>query len=328
MARAHRGGVDARGLWLVAGFALAAFGCADNGTPQCAVGADCASGACRADGTCVPVAEDAAAPMVDAAPADLGSRADASVVDAGTRDGAAPVDGGGLCVPTRDGVIQRDEVPLRAGLRATFRVATDVAFDTAGEPLAGDRRRWDMTGPFEGDTDVLVATQDPSGSWYADDFPGATYVTGLAADNDLLGVFEVTPSALELMGVVSPDDGFTRTNLENDPAVAALRFPLALGDRWSVDTDVSGVANGAVVVYDETYESEVDRAGELITPFGSFEVLRVRTELTRVVGFVTTRIVSFAFVSECFGTVATVRGDDDDTGSELSMAAELRRLVP
>ena len=128
--------------------------------------------------------------------------------------------------------------------------------------------------------------------------------------------------------MVSPDDGFDRTNLENDPAVPALRFPLELGDSWTPDTDVAGTAAGFASVYTESYESEVDRAGELITPFGTFEVLRVRTELTRTVGLVTTRLVSFAFVSECFGTVATVRGEDGDTGTELSTAAELRRLVP
>jgi len=273
--------------------------------------------------------DDAAVPSGDAAVDMGGPETDGALPDAGATDGMMPpVDGGGLCVPTRDGIIQREEIPLRAGLRATFRVATDVPFDTAGTVIDGDRRRWDLTGPFSGDADVLVETRDPSGAWYAADFPGATYVTGLAADNDLLGVFEVTPTALELMGVVSPDDGFTRTNLENDPAVPALRFPLELGDSWSTDTDVSGIASGAVVVYDETYASEVDRAGELVTPFGTFEVLRVRTELTRTVGFAVTRVVSFAFVSECFGTVATVRGEDGDTGSELSMAAELRRLVP
>lgn len=303
--------------------------CADSGTPQCAVGADCASGACRADGTCVP-ADDGFVPTSDGAVDMSGPMIDGAAADAGVTDGmVAPIDGGGLCVPSRDGIIQREEIPLRAGLRATFRVATDVSFDTAGTAIdGGDRRRWDMSGSFSGDGDVLVETRDPSGEWYADDFPGATYVTGLAADNDLLGVFQVTPTALSLMGVVSPDDGFDRTNLENDPAVPALRFPLELGDSWTTDTDVAGTAAGFVSVYDETYESEVDRAGELITPFGTFEVLRVRTELTRVVGLVTTRLVSFAFVSECFGTVATVRGNDNDTGAELSMAAELRRLVP
>jgi len=316
----------ARCAVLIAGIALA--GCADSGTPQCAVGADCASGACRADGTCVPVDGDAG-PPADGAVDDMGDvRPDgATIGDADVSD-AAPIDGGGVCVPTRDGIIQREEIPLRAGLRATFRVATDVDFDTAGEALDGDRRRWDLSGPFTGDADVLVETKDPTGEWYADGFPGATYVTRLTTEADLLGVFEVKPAALELMGVVSPDDGFDRTRLTNDPAVPALRFPLELGDTWSTDASVSGLASGVVSAYSEDYESEVDRAGELITPFGTFEVLRVRTELTRTVGLLTTRIVSFAFVSECFGTVATLRGNDDDTGSELSSVAELRRLAP
>ncbi len=317
----------ALGRWVL-GAGLVLVGCADSGTPECAVGADCASGACRADGTCVPFDVDASLPD-GAMSGDLGTDVpDGSATDGGIADGQTPVDGGGLCVPSRDGIIQREEVPLRAGLRATFRVATDVAFDTAGEALDGDRRRWDMSGAFEGDADTLVETKDPSGEWYAEDFPGATYVTRLSADADLLGVFEVKPTALELMGVVSPADGFDRTRLTNDPAVPALRFPLELGDSWSTDASVSGLASGVVSAYSEDYASEVDRAGELITPFGTFEVLRVRTELTRTVGLLTTRIVSFAFVSECFGTVATVRGNDDDTGSELSSVAELRRLAP
>ena len=316
--------------WRLAWIGSVAFlvvGCAASGTPQCEVGADCPSGACRADGVCVPV-DDAGTQRTDGAAADSGTTmADGGAVDA-TADAEIPIDGGGLCVPSRDGIIQREEVPLRAGLRATFRVATDVDFDTAGEAIGGERRRWDMTGPFAGEEDVLVDTRDPSGAWYAADFPGATYATELAAGTDLLGVFAVTPTALELMGVVSPDEGFDVTNLENDPAVPALRFPLELGDSWSTETDVSGFASGVASFYGERYVSEVDRAGELITPFGTFEVLRVRTELTRTVGLLTTRIVSFAFVSECFGTVATVRGGDDDTGSELSAVAELRRLVP
>ncbi|MAQ18153.1 MAG: hypothetical protein CMN30_25570 [Sandaracinus sp.] len=302
-------------------------GCADNGTPQCAVGADCASGMCRADGSCVPLDDDAGPGPVDA-----GEGTDASAPGDGgvepMNDGGADVDGGGLCAPNHDGTITASEIPLRAGLRATFRVATDVTFDTAGEDLGGGRRRWDLTGPFPGDESQLVETRDPAGAWYADDFPGASYVTELSVESDLLGVFAVEADSLDLLGVVSPEEGFTETHLENDPAVPALQFPLALGDSWETTTSVSGLASGVGSFYTETYESEVDRAGELVTSFGTFEVLRIRTELTRTVGLAVTTVVTFAFVAECFGTVAQMRGQDYDTDQELGELAELRRLVP
>lgn len=54
----------------------------------------------------------------------------------------------------------------------------------------------------------------------------------------------------------------------------------------------------------------------------------MRTELVRTVGIVRTTIVSFAFVSECFGTIATLTGRDNDDGAELDELAELRRLAP
>ena len=60
----------------------------------------------------------------------------------------------------------------------------------------------------------------------------------------------------------------------------------------------------------------------------TFEVLRVRTELERTVGLLTTTVRTFAFVSECFGTVATVTSEDDEDQVEFSRAAEVRRLAP
>lgn len=302
-------------------------GCAANSGRQCNAGADCASGVCTVEGRCLPVGSDAGP---DGAVPDASS--DASIDpprDAGSGDAArdAAFDAGGGCVPNRDGVVEASEVPLRAGLRATFLGATDVSFDTRGEDMGGSRT-WDLSGGFAGDRMVLVETRDPAGLWFADDFPGATYVTELSLEQDLLGVFEVTGDALLLRGVVSPDDGFTRTKLTYDPAVPVLDFPLSEGKTWSVSATVSGVALGAVTAYTERYDSAVDARGTLTTPFGSFEVLRVRTELTRTVGLLVTKVVSFAFVSECFGTVATLTGQDGDDGAELTELAEVRRLAP
>lgn len=296
--------------------------CAANGGRQCNVGADCVSGVCQSNGLCLPL--------------DDGGMDDAAMPDAPVElDSGDDLDGGvdaaldsGTCAPNRDGVIERPEIPLRAGLRATFMGALDVDFDTRGEMVEGVRT-WDLSGSFDGDRMVLVETRDPSGLWFEDNFPGATYVTELSIEEDLLGVFEITDDELLLRGVVSPEDGFTRTNLDNDPSVRVLDFPLEEGQTWSTEVSVSGLALGVISAYSEDYRSEVDARGTMITPFGTFEdVLRVRTELVRTVGLLTTRVVTFAYISECFGTIATMRGREGDDGAELTELAEVQRLAP
>ncbi len=297
-------------------------GCAAAGA-QCRVGSDCASGACSADGHCVAVPHD-----------DAGDRADSGVTtpDAGPeRDAGAPPAGDGgasLCSPSHDGTITRDELPLGAGLRATFEVATDATFDTAGTTLGDGTRRWDMAVALSGDRSVLSETLPLDGTWFAADFPGATYHGRLAEGQDLDGVFEVTGSALLLRGVVSPSGGATRTELTYDPPVPVLALPLRAGASWRVTSSVTGVALGLPVIYSETYESSVDATGTLVTPFSEFSVLRVRTVMTRSPAPLPLVVRTFLFTTECFGIVGTVRSGDNELGTEFTRAAEVRRLTP
>lgn len=299
--------------------ALAASAACGDASRECRVGADCASGVCGPDGRCVAGSSPTGG---DAGPlADTGSP-DAPAGDAG---GDAALPG---CTPNKDGVITREEVPVQAGLRANYRIATDAMVSTAGTPAAGGKRVWDFAQALASDATVLVETMPLDGKWYAPKFSGATYAARLSQTYDLLGVFEVSPGAITLRGVVSPDDGVFRTELVNDPPVPALTFPLELGKTWTKTTSVSGVANGAVSVYSEDYDYQVDAAGELKTPLGSFEVLRVRGTLTRTVGLLVTTIRSFAFVTECYGTVAQVTSDTNESDVEFTQAAELRRIAP
>ena len=319
-----------RPAWILCQFLSVAVGCAGGEDRVCSADADCASLMCLPDGTCAPLpGDDAGADGPDggggidsgAEPGDGGlvPPADATL----DRDAAIPG-----CAPNRDGRIERAEVPLRAGLRATVRVATYVTVDTSGEVLSDGTRRWDLTGPYDGDRDALIETMPLDDWWFAGDYPGASYAAELSVREDLLGIFEISASDLVLRGVASPDEGATRTRVTHDPPVTTLAFPLAQGDSWSTDATVSGLASGVFATWREQYESTVDARGELLTPFGTFPVLRVQIVLTRTVGFLVTVIRTFAFVSECFGTVATVTSRDDETRTDFTEAAELRRLAP
>ncbi|MBS1151239.1 MAG: hypothetical protein H6Q89_2937, partial [Myxococcaceae bacterium] len=86
--------------------------------------------------------------------------------------------------------------------------------------------------------------------------------------------------------------------------------------------------NGGIWTQTEKYESLVDKAGQAVTPFAQFQVLRVKTVLTRTVALIPTVSRSYLFATECFGTVATINSNSGESQTEFSSAAEVRRLSP
>lgn len=307
---------------------LVAAGCNAASSPaeECQTGADCPSGACH-DGQCVPAAGGAAGAAGAASGGASGAAGAGGGAGAGAGAGSGGA-GGGSCSPNHDGVLERGETPLAAGLSAKFMVSEPVAVSSAGAAQGDGSRVWDFSGALGGDHLVLVETQELEGKWFAAKYPGATYAARLSESSTLLGVFEVTPSALLLRGVVSPSDGLTRTELAYAPPVVVLDFPLKEGKSWATTASVSGLAQGVLASYTEAYQSSVDAHGTLKAPFGDFPVLRTRVVLTRSVGVVTTVVRSYLFGAECFGTVASLLAKDNATTTEVSEAAEVRRLAP
>jgi hypothetical protein len=301
-----------------------AQGCGSSDSPACRVGADCASGVCGSNGQCVsPTGADAATQQDGSSVADAG--ADAPLL---TDGGNTSKDGSAGCAAARDGIITLSDLPLAAGQKANFRAASSVDVDTAGVKNADGTRTWDLSGALAGDRAVITELVSPAGTWYAADFAQASYVTRLSESSDLLGVFKLDSQALVLLGVVSPGDGLTRTNVSYNPSAAILPFPIALDKAWTSDTQVSGLANGILSAYSEKYESKADAKGDIKTPLGTFQVLRINTLLTRTVGLLTTKVRTFAFVAECYGTVARMRSRDNETEVEFTRAAEVDRMAP
>ena len=295
---------------------LAACSATSQGS-ACRVGADCASGICRSDGTCA-----------DPQPQDDASTPDTGVGVDGGNDATPSFDAGG-CVANNDGTILAAEVPLIAGLKATFRVGTNVSnVSTAGQTQPDTSRIWDLTAALSGDHARAVTTDSVVGAWYAASYAGATYATRLSESSDVLGIFEKSNNTLSLLGVVSPADGVTATKVTYNPAAVTLQFPMTMGSTWTTTSTITGNVSGIASYYTEQYASQVDAKGLLKTPFGDFKVLRVRTVLTRTVGVVPTVTRTFAFVAECFGTVATITSNSNETTVEFTTAAEVSRLSP
>lgn len=330
---------------------------------DCRVGADCASGVCRGDGTCAPANAGGGAGGGDTG----GGGAGGGTVGGGggstgggtgggsTGGGTGGALGGGMgggtgggmagCLPNDDGRIERSEVFFQAGLRATFKISGPATFDTAGTAATDGGRRWDFTPQLAGDTSRLVETKPLQGEWYESQYPDAGYVTELGQGSELLGVFAATSDALYLQGVVSPTSGSSETQVHYAPWVKVLQFPLEAGGSWATTTTVSGKYQGFIIgnawtglglpFQQETYTSSVDRAGDALTPFSNFHSLRVRTVMERETRVYTanlwTKILtlrSFNWNTECFGTVATLTSTDNESSTEFTDAAEVRRLSP
>jgi hypothetical protein len=329
--------------------AIAASACSGSSV-QCRVGADCASGACSRDGICLastdhdagtpanPDAAESPAPDTGMSAPDGGVMAsdDAAMnpdPDAGQperQDATTQMRDGGTpgCLPNNDDTIEHNEVPVMAGLHGVFRIAQGATIDTAGTTDAMGAHHWDFTAMLSGDHRVEVTTDGIAGQWFAADYPDATYVSKLSDASDLLGVFKVAPGALQLLGVVSPSDGPSKTELTYDTPIDVLSYPVTVGKMWSTDSIVTGLTQGLLSNFSESYESVADFAGEVETPYGRFHALRVRTVLTRTVGFLITTIRTDLWVTDCFGTIVTIVSQNDESNDEFTSAAEIRRLAP
>jgi len=311
---------------------------AAGGTGECSVGADCASGACQA-GRCVAATGGAGGTGGTSSGGSGGVSGAAGQPSDGGPGGTGGTSSGGsggsagaggcttACCPNHDGVIERKEVPLMAGLSAKFVAAENAPVDTAGTQ-SGGTRTWDLAGSLPGDHLALVATQSVKGTWYEKNYPGASYASKLSDTQSLLGVFQINSTSLQLLGVVSPNGGNTRTQLKYAPPVTVLAFPLKIGKTWSSTSNVTGFAQGLPVNYTEKYAYKTDAEGTMKTPFADFPVLRTQVVLARTVGLVTTTVRTYLFTTECFGTIASIVSKDNEPNAEFTTAAEVQRLTP
>jgi hypothetical protein len=307
-------------LSLIFASALAVVGCSSGHESACTVGADCASGICRSDGTCAPAegsdsgsGEDASTPTDASQPTD-GSKSDAPIIQG--------------CVPNNDGTITASEAPLGPGLHAKYRWATNVTFSTAGQTQGDGSRIWDTSGALSGDADVTINTTSVTNAWYASSFATASYATQLTPASNLLGVFRFGSNELALQGVVSPSQQGQYTNVNYNPEAIAIQFPLAMNATWSSNSTIQGTASGVPVYYFENYQSKVDAHGKMKTPFGTFDVLRIATVLTRTVGATVTITRTYGFFAECATQVATIVSQSDEPSAEFTNASLVERLAP
>lgn len=281
-------------------------------------------------------------PPVDAA-RDVSSPRDAVVtdlVDAGSAEGdvpaedvvltdtsTPPTDGG--CRPNNDGVITRAEFPGVVGASALYLVNRDgvtvEGVNTMGVVTEGVRR-WDYSARRMDDQPVLDEVLSPQGRWWSGQYADATFASVIDRTSNLLGVYRLSATALELLGTVST--AANQTNLRFTPPVQVLRFPLRMGDRWQQTVNGNGTVNFTPLVNVTSYSTSVDAQGEVWTPAARFPALRVNTTLDQSIPLTVFRrtLRTYAFITECGGLVARVASVENDTAENFTRASEYRRL--
>lgn len=300
------------------GLAVAACS-SDSSAIPCTMDDQCVSHFCQADDTCAPLQTTPDGP---------------SPVDSGSDTGSNGSGSNGLCTPNHDGMIVQSELPLAAGSHANFLISAGLGsgadtWDTTGSAAPDNSRTWDITG-IVGGTEQAIMLAAPAGAWWAADFTDATYATVLSESAPtLLGVFHVDATGVTLLGVVSTTGGATETELKYDPPAQILKLPFMASSSWMSMSTVENIETGVPVpVYTEEYDSTVDEVGTMKTPYGSFPVLRVATNLLRN-SIADTR--TFAWVAECFGSVAQVTSQafpNSVPSGEFSNPAEVWRITP
>jgi hypothetical protein len=306
---------------------VVAGGCTPKDRQECIASDQCDPWERCVDGQCILV-EDAGSARPDAG-RDGGHtlRADAGgPVDAGPH--------GGLCPHVDDDTLTSQELPLAMGvpIRLTeSRSDGGVPVDLMGDLDPDGGTVWRLDGPLPGDHPVTMTAQPLDGYWFGSHFADGGYVAPLDGTGELLGVFRRTDTALEMLALVSREADKTRINY--DPPVMVLKLPLALHDSYTSVVRASGTLDGNPFFSStDTYQTKADARGTLVTPGGTYPVLRVRIVLDVSIPMavwpfeLNYHYVRYSFMTPCYGQVAHVASREGEQTLLFTQAAEVRRV--
>lgn len=300
-------------------FAVLLAGCESEPNGRCTRDSDCPAGQRCADAICTPVVKNDTGPLPDRSPVADQRPGERLLPD-------LPRSDGGGCTGNHDDKVDRAEMPITVGAKIHYSVGTGLTVDLKGKPVGG-RTQWDLTAPASDDHPV-VSELLPVPSWAASEYPGATYSALLDEGYGSYGVFKATPSALQLIGVVSQDAD--KIKLSYTKPVEMLRFPITPTDSFVTDATVSGWMNSLWIYNLEEYAVDVLAAGDLVLPKLTLPVVLVKVKVSQTPygnPFLGTTRHLFMFVSECYGIVAQIVADGDPKEKlEAVKTKERRRL--
>ncbi|MGF1670741.1 MAG: T9SS type A sorting domain-containing protein [Balneolaceae bacterium] len=206
----------------------------------------------------------------------------------------------------------------------------------------GENQVWDFTTLLYDDSFSTVGLSSTStnisGSPAGDDphFSQATHVTrtefGFSGTDEEGGDFEIdiffytyqilNDDSFTFLGSVSFDSDnpeIIDTYSYSRPGEVIFKFPVSFGSSWDYEYESEEIIENLVESKDDVSVSvEVDGWGEIITPNGTFKVLR-KTEInnTTFLGFFPVTEIEVSFVTENGIPIAFITGELDPTTDEI-----------
>lgn len=238
--------------------------------------------------------------------------------------------------------IDSNEYNITFGTEQTFYAATDTL--GAGFPVnvgtTGGSQTWNFSQTdFPGGLTATSGIVDPAGTPFSSDFPTANHAFffNLGDTAASYAYFNLTNSALFELGSGVSFGGFTSVTV-NDPPVLAFPFPATLNTTWDNTNVTHNDIGGGVVFVDSTVENFViDAWGSITVPFGTFNCLRLRidefefleTTFNGTVLFSdTSTTISYDWIVENHGLIASVSSKDGETNPNFTMASDVSFRVP
>jgi len=228
------------------------------------------------------------------------------------------------CDGDNDGVIEDGEMDPVIGATATY-----VA-NAQGQDVTVNVDNWDFTtGPD--DVEASFKVVDPSGTWWDDTFPDATFGSPFFVwAPSVLGIFHQDEDGVFMLGLASETEGSTL--LVYDTPVLVYKLPMEMGSTWTVDTSFSdALLEGVPNAGEERWQFSVDATGTALLPgFELDHALRIRLDLTQTwavaAGGNTWTTLEYFYVRECVGEIARIVSQENETEPKFTTAAEYRRL--
>ncbi len=194
---------------------------------------------------------------------------------------------------------------------------------------------------FPGGEFFTLTIVDPATTPFADSFPAADH-TWFATDTSANDTFRTysylnhTPTGLFSLGFGGVFGDF-QTLVVNDPPELVFPFPTMLNTTWEYQSTTADTFSGGLVLLDTTEaQYVVDAWGTVNVPIGSFSCLRVREDETQTVvttfngnpiSSSTSTTISYWWVVENEGVVATVVSQEDETDPNFTLASSVNFRV-
>lgn len=244
-----------------------------------------------------------------------------------------------VCVPNRNGIIERNELTFRIGAAISYTAAgtesAPVDVDLKGTQGTDGIVTWDFSKKFPDDSREVDEVLPYKGQWFEGDIldPIPEYTSILTRNYPLVGVilaaYRPTPDALQMLGWYSQEKD--RAKVKYNQPVEILQFPLKLGDSWLNKPTAKGSFPKNLTLYSasEDYEFNVDAKGKAKLPAGTYDVLRLRMKFSQtqtLPAFASLSRITYFFIAECFGIVARVDSKLYESDENFTKASRLKRL--